>query len=577
MGRAPGSARARVRGLVRDRLEPGRIVLWVPGDEGGHAFEGGELRYSTPVPVAPGTGVPVDDPEAAHDRQHYRAGGPSGQQQLSYRRFFAVASLPGSGWRIGGVRATDARVAPGRPTAGGLRVDHPDGLVDPVGTCAGCARGPGRLDHGREDPRSRASGCRRLAGRAPPATTRSRGQRAVRRPRPRGEPDRAHQRLTGTSRLSPTTSRRASGWWSTTLLPAEVGGWRRWRPSVPSDAAEAVAEVAVAFEVYRSYLPDGVARPRRGAGTGRAAPAAAGVRRWRHFSPRCTTPEDELARRMQQLSGATMAKGVEDTAFYRYARFVALNEVGADPAQFGIGLEDFHALQLSPAAQPRVDDRRCRPTTPSAARTSGPGWRCWRRSATVGAFAEAFLDAPRMPTRLRLLPGADPGRGRSGGAGAAARVRREGHAGGQRRHHLDLDRRGVRGGGARGGRPRLRRPAAAGRLGRLLALVEQPGWSNALGQKLVQLTMPGTPDVYQGTELWEDSLVDPDNRRPVDFAAAGCSPSTGLRRSTHRGRPSSGSPGRPSARRDRPSCSPLHAGVSGSGRRHPSPSTGAAR
>jgi (1->4)-alpha-D-glucan 1-alpha-D-glucosylmutase len=44
------------------------------------------------------------------------------------------------------------------------------------------------------------------------------------------------------------------------------------------------------------------------------------------------------------------------------------------------------------------------------------------------------------------------------------------------------------------------------------------GWSNALGQKLVQLTMPGVPDVYQGTELWENSLVDPDNRRPVDFA-----------------------------------------------------------
>jgi (1->4)-alpha-D-glucan 1-alpha-D-glucosylmutase len=45
------------------------------------------------------------------------------------------------------------------------------------------------------------------------------------------------------------------------------------------------------------------------------------------------------------------------------------------------------------------------------------------------------------------------------------------------------------------------------------------GWTNALGQKLVQLTMPGIPDVYQGTELWEDSLVDPDNRRPVDFQA----------------------------------------------------------
>ena len=52
----------------------------------------------------------------------------------------------------------------------------------------------------------------------------------------------------------------------------------------------------------------------------------------------------------------------------------------------------------------------------------------------------------------------------------------------------------------------------------LTQLVTGPGWANALGQKLVQLTMPGMPDVYQGTEVWEDSLVDPDNRRPVDFA-----------------------------------------------------------
>src|SRR6185437_9640831 len=48
-------------------------------------------------------------------------------------------------------------------------------------------------------------------------------------------------------------------------------------------------------------------------------------------------------------------------------------------------------------------------------------------------------------------------------------------------------------------------------------LVTAPGRSNSLGQKLVQLTMPGVPDVYQGTELWDHSLVDPDNRRPVDF------------------------------------------------------------
>ena len=52
----------------------------------------------------------------------------------------------------------------------------------------------------------------------------------------------------------------------------------------------------------------------------------------------------------------------------------------------------------------------------------------------------------------------------------------------------------------------------------LAARVEPFGWVNSLSQKVIQLTMPGVPDIYQGSELWEDSLVDPDNRRPVDFA-----------------------------------------------------------
>ena len=87
----------------------------------------------------------------------------------------------------------------------------------------------------------------------------------------------------------------------------------------------------------------------------------------------------------------------------------------------------------------------------------------------------------------------------------------------------------IRGSGGLGRARRVGHRAAAG--------------SNALGQKLVQLTMPGVPDVYQGTELWEDSLVDPDNRRPVDFAARADAAGRGrpaLPRSTHPARPSSG-------------------------------------
>jgi (1->4)-alpha-D-glucan 1-alpha-D-glucosylmutase len=60
-------------------------------------------------------------------------------------------------------------------------------------------------------------------------------------------------------------------------------------------------------------------------------------------------------------------------------------------------------------------------------------------------------------------------------------------------------------------------PALHREVGDFAASISPPGWSNSLGQKLVQLTMPGVPDVYQGSELWDLSLVDPDNRRPVDF------------------------------------------------------------
>ena len=81
---------------------------------------------------------------------------------------------------------------------------------------------------------------------------------------------------------------------------------------------------------------------------------------------------------------------------------------------------------------------------------------------------------------------------------------------------------GLRGRRARRGRRGLRRPArcAAVARRRCWPRIAGPGWTNALAAKLLALTMPGVPDVYQGSELWEQSLVDPDNRRPVDFDRA---------------------------------------------------------
>jgi (1->4)-alpha-D-glucan 1-alpha-D-glucosylmutase len=61
-------------------------------------------------------------------------------------------------------------------------------------------------------------------------------------------------------------------------------------------------------------------------------------------------------------------------------------------------------------------------------------------------------------------------------------------------------------------------PTTTAEIEAFVARIAPLGWSNSLSQKLLQLTMPGVPDVYQGTELWDFSLVDPDNRRPVDYA-----------------------------------------------------------
>ena len=89
--------------------------------------------------------------------------------------------------------------------------------------------------------------------------------------------------------------------------------------------------MAVAFDVYRSYLPAGAEHLDEALALAAQRRPALGRRRSTPSRPRLHDADDELARRMQQLSGATMAKGVEDTAYYRYTRFVALNEVGGEP------------------------------------------------------------------------------------------------------------------------------------------------------------------------------------------------------------------------------------------------------
>jgi (1->4)-alpha-D-glucan 1-alpha-D-glucosylmutase len=328
-----------------------------------------------------------------------------------------------------------------------------------------------------------------------------------------------YSRLTGDSRSIAEHIEQGKRMVVETLLPADVRRMAALVPEVPG-AGSALAEVAVAFEVYRSYLPDGVEDLDRALATAaQRRPDLAGT--LAALSPRLHDPGNELARRLQQLSGATMAKGVEDTAFYRYARFIGLNEVGGDPGQFGISPAEFHALQA------RRQENQPESMTGLSTHDTKRGEDVRARLAVLAeigdqwtSFATEFLDAAAVRNRAfgyflaQTLVGAGPiERGRM--HAYAEKAMREASDGtswtepdarfeASVHEAVDLAYDDVR----------LR--AAWNQLD---GVVTGPGWVNALGQKLVQLTMPGVPDVYQGTEVWESSLVDPDNRRPVDFTA----------------------------------------------------------
>jgi (1->4)-alpha-D-glucan 1-alpha-D-glucosylmutase len=502
----------------------GRIVVPILGDDARLSLVDGELRYfEHRFPLAPGSWSDGEDADVVHDRQHYQLVHHSrGNSEINYRRFFAITTLAG-------VRAEDPEVFSathalirGWCEAGveGLRIDHPDGLRDPLGYLHRLRSFASEqwitvekiLESGEELPKTWP-----VAG-----TTGYDAMREV-----NGvfidhdhEPEftALYQRLTGDRSTIGDHIESGKRLVLNTLLPAEVRRMAALAPEIP-DAGPALAEVAIAFDVYRSYLPEGVADLDHALATAaRREPGLTPI--LDQLSPRLHDHGDDLALRMQQLSSAAMAKGVEDTAYYRYSRFVALNEVGGNPGQFGIPLQEFHALQASrlsgqPASMTglsthdtkRGEDVRARLAVLSEVPEAWAG------------FAELFLSMTSVPNRrfgyflAQTLVGTGP----------IEPVRMHAYAEKAMREasddttwttpdesyeaavHEAVD--------VAYDDPRLRIA-----WDQLNALVTVPGWSNSLGQKLVQLTMPGVPDVYQGTELWEDSLVDPDNRRPVDFA-----------------------------------------------------------
>jgi len=490
----------------------GPILLPVLGSDAVDDLEVRDDRlryYEHEFPLAPGTAGGTA--AAVHERQHYRlVSWRRGNAELTYRRFFDITTLAG-------VRVEDPAVFAATHdevlrwvTAGevdGLRVDHPDGLADPGGYL------------------------RRLRAAAPEAWLVVEKILAVGEPLPASWPvdgttgyD-ALREICGvfvdpTGEPSPAEDLHAveeecRRLVTRTSLVAEM----RRIAALADLSPDAVAEIMIAVPVYRSYLPEGLDNWAAAIdGARRARPDLAAAIDTIDHAVRAD-PRGELATRIQQTSGMVVAKGVEDTAFYRWTRFVALNEVGGAPDRFGVPVAEFHAGAIARAAgwpngmttlsthdTKRSEDVRARLAVLSEVPDE------WAAAVTAWSgkhgIDEPSLDMLAWQSLVGAWPiGADRLRSYVDKAAKESKVRTS---------WVDHDEEFE---AAVLAWPETVLAELSEEVAAFVERIRLPSWSNALGQKLVQLAGPGMPDVYQGTDLFDLSLVDPDNRRPVDFAA----------------------------------------------------------
>jgi len=255
-----------------------------------------------------------------------------------------------------------------------------------------------------------------------------------------------------------------------------------------------------------------------------------------HSKPRVR----RFALKLQQFTGPMMAKSLEDTAFYRYHRLLALNEVGGDAAAQALSVATFHNMMESRAKQwphgmtatathdtKRGEDTRAR----LLALAEIPGdWASavgrWKILNAPHLVVEGSMRSPSAAFEYMLyqtLVGAWPLDERDGSFAErmqayALKAAREGKQETSWLNPYPVYEKGMRTFLARILDPEL----SAEFLGSLHSFAQRAsllGALNSLSQITLKATMPGVPDFYQGTEFWDFSLVDPDNRRPVDFAA----------------------------------------------------------
>jgi (1->4)-alpha-D-glucan 1-alpha-D-glucosylmutase len=282
-------------------------------------------------------------------------------------------------------------------------------------------------------------------------------------------------------------------------------------------------DALASLPVYRTYVEPG---------TGRVEDADREVlaslpERLRRILTLEEPGHDEFVTRFQQTSGPVMAKGVEDTAFYRYIRLLALNEVGGSPGRFSIGVEEFHAENARRAE--RFPRTLLAATTHDTKRSADVRARIGALAGMAERWRDHVLGWHELTDELRrdeapdwneelfvyqTLAGAWP----IGPERLAPYLQKSLREAKRNTSWIDPD---------RAWEQRVIRfalavdehePFRAG-FERFVRDVQAAGLRSALGQLVLRFTAPGVPDIYLGDELQFLALVDPDNRRPVDFAA----------------------------------------------------------
>jgi (1->4)-alpha-D-glucan 1-alpha-D-glucosylmutase len=496
-----------------------------------------------------------DSLDALIDLQNYRlAYWRTASRDLGYRRFFDIKDLVGLRAEDPEVfRATHAQVITWlrKGWLQGLRIDHPDGLRDPTEyfhrlheACPGAWIVAEKiLEPGEKLPASWP-----IAGTTGYDFLNLLDGIFV---DPQGEEGltRLYEEFAGTRTSFPALVRECKRLVLRELLGSELNRLtsllvdicerhRRHRDYTRHDLQEALCETAVHFPVYRSYVSTS-AKFVSQEDQDRVGEAVRNVMAERpDLDPELFrfledvlllrvpgTLEGELAMRFQQLTGAAMAKGVEDTALYRYHRLIALNEVGGDPGHFGMPLPEFHAACA--AAQAERPLALLASTTHDTKRSGDVR----ARLALISELPERWAEAVRrwsahnerhrheeVPDRnteyllYQTLVGAWPiGPERVGPymekAVREAKVHTSWRKPDEAYEH----------GLARFVTSVLGDEVFRRDLESFVADLVHPGRINSLARTLIKLTAPGVPDMYQGAELWALSLVDPDNRGSVDF------------------------------------------------------------